>query len=214
MHSMSARVAGLLDDSPSSVRFRGSFSIEDGRWDEFPAAVRGGNPEIPTTPKPVATPNDRACSIDDVSGSRSSSEGQLSHPSPPARACSVVQRKVEVLLVEDNKINQMVVSRMMKNAGYNCTIAENGVKALETVENRLFDVILMDCLMPEMDGFECTRRLRQDPRFEAVPIIALTACTADSDLQECIRSGMSEVLNKPVNWPKLQAAIQKYLCAS
>jgi CheY-like chemotaxis protein/nitrogen-specific signal transduction histidine kinase len=108
-------------------------------------------------------------------------------------------RNVRVLLVEDNKINQKVALLMLKNLGYPADVASNGIEALNAVDEKYYDLILMDCMMPEMDGFETTRRLREmGGQSASVPVIAMTASAFDNDRLACMNAGMNDFISKPV----------------
>ena len=117
-----------------------------------------------------------------------------------------------VLLAEDNEINQIVAFEILARAGCQCDIANNGREALEAVKSRQYDVVLMDCQMPQMDGFEATRAIRT---FEAkagaekprTPIIALTANAIKGDRELCLDAGMDSYVTKPINPPDLLGTI-------
>ena len=120
----------------------------------------------------------------------------------------------EILLVEDNAVNQTVVSFMLRKMGLVVQIAANGKIALEMTETHRYDAIVMDCQMPEMDGFEATYRIRQREMLKsqtAVPIIALTANAMPGEREKCIRGGMDEYLSKPVVSRILYAILANYL---
>ncbi len=104
-----------------------------------------------------------------------------------------------VLVVEDNEINQMVALGMLESLGYDVDTADNGRLALEALEDSLYDVILMDCQMPEMDGYEATQRIRKHSNkgVSAIPIIALTANAMSGDAEKCLAAGMDDYLSKP-----------------
>ena len=106
-----------------------------------------------------------------------------------------------ILLVEDNNVNQQVASLMLSKAGYQFEIAENGQVAVDKYEQDSdFDIILMDCMMPVMDGFEATQKIREFEQFTGLsktPIIALTASVIDDDIRRCFDSGMDAYLPKP-----------------
>jgi CheY-like chemotaxis protein len=106
-----------------------------------------------------------------------------------------------VLVVEDDLTNQLIVCSMLHNAGYSTTTADNGATALDMLAYRVFDVVLMDWQMPELDGLEVTRRLRAGAagRFATVvPIIGLTANAFSEDRAKCLAAGMNDFLTKPV----------------
>ncbi len=110
---------------------------------------------------------------------------------------------LHVLLAEDNKINQLVAKKILQKGGYDCVIVADGTDAVEIVQREAFDVVLMDCQMPEMDGFEATRLIRawEASNEDARPlhIIALTANAMKGDRERCIRAGMDDYLSKPVD---------------
>jgi len=101
-----------------------------------------------------------------------------------------------VLLVEDNEVNQIVASKMIKRVGLSVDIAANGVEALAFLENNRYELIFMDLHMPDMDGYEATRSIRQLQIH--TPIIAITAATDKSVEQNCIDTGMNDFITKPI----------------
>jgi two-component system sensor histidine kinase/response regulator len=117
---------------------------------------------------------------------------------------------VHILLAEDNHVNQVVAVEILKNAGFTCDIVNNGLQAVEAVAMVEYDLVLMDCQMPEMDGFEATRRIRACEAeretgrrgLDPLPIVALTANAAKGDRERCLEAGMSDHVPKPIN-PKL-----------
>ena len=120
-------------------------------------------------------------------------------------------RTGRVLLAEDNAVNRAVASAMIKSNGYTLRIAENGLLALQAVAEERFDVVLMDCQMPEMDGYTATAAIRdreaQDPNGPRVPIIALTANTMQGDRDRCLAVGFDDYLAKPFKQKDLLAMI-------
>ncbi len=117
-----------------------------------------------------------------------------------------------VLVVDDNDVNRVVGARFCERAGLVVTLANDGEMALAALAHAHFDIVLMDCQMPTMDGFEATRRIRALPDARAmVPIVALTASTLPDDLQRCREVGMNEVLAKPLNGRRLQEVLERYL---
>ncbi|MBW7861754.1 MAG: response regulator, partial [Rhodocyclaceae bacterium] len=107
---------------------------------------------------------------------------------------------VRVLLVEDNEVNQVVAGRVLERAGARVSIAGDGRAAIDRVaaDPDGFDVILMDIQLPEMDGYEVTRRIRQLPGWQERPIIALTAGVLDQNRERCLAAGMNEFIAKPI----------------
>lgn len=114
---------------------------------------------------------------------------------------------VNVLLVEDVKINQLVAIDILDQLGIRTDIAENGREAVDKVKGAEYDVILMDCHMPVMDGFEATSLIRQMPGYESLPIIALTAGVLPEEQLKCMNSGMNTVVTKPFESSDLSKAI-------
>ncbi len=117
-----------------------------------------------------------------------------------------------VLVAEDNVVNQTVVAAMLKQLGHVVTLVPDGRAALAALAQRDFDLVLMDCNMPEMDGLEATRQLRSGAagvRDGAIPVIALTANAMDGDREECLVAGMDDFLSKPVTLDALRQAIER-----
>jgi signal transduction histidine kinase/DNA-binding response OmpR family regulator len=111
---------------------------------------------------------------------------------------------LRVLVVEDNQVNQLLVTTILAKAGMRAEVAANGVEAVQAVHDRSFDVILMDMQMPEMDGLEATRRIRQLGAIgKAVPIIAMTANAMQEDRRRCLESGMNDFVAKPIDSAEL-----------
>lgn len=117
-----------------------------------------------------------------------------------------------VLVVEDNPVNQMVASRILEKAGYACDVAEDGEQALAALARRDYGVVLMDCCMPAMDGFDATREIRRREQNGArLPIIAMTANALEGDRERCLEVGMDEYLAKPVRAQDLLGMVRRFL---
>lgn len=116
-----------------------------------------------------------------------------------------------ILLVEDNMVNQMVAKGMLTRLGYDVAVAEHGEAALARLEQEEYELVLMDCNMPVMDGYETSRRMRADPRWRDTPVIALTANALHEDRQRCEEAGMNDYLAKPFKREDLQALMEKWL---
>jgi signal transduction histidine kinase/CheY-like chemotaxis protein len=118
-----------------------------------------------------------------------------------------------VLLVEDNKVNQMVASRMLTGMGLTVDLAENGEKALAALARNRYDLVLMDCQMPVLDGYEATRAFRsQEPQgAKRLPIIAMTAHAMEGDRRKCLEAGMDDYLAKPVKKELLRKLLGQWL---
>ncbi len=131
-------------------------------------------------------------------------------PSLPAGPRTSHSEQMFVLVAEDNAVNQTIIQAMLKQLGHRSAIAANGREALQLLSEQTFDVVLMDCNMPVLDGLETTRRLRDGEvgaMSAAVPVIALTANAMDSDRDQCLAAGMNEFLSKPVSIAALRAAV-------
>lgn len=120
---------------------------------------------------------------------------------------------LKILLVEDNLLNQRIVLFSLKKFNHAVTIANNGLEAVEKFREDKFDVILMDIMMPVMDGLEATVKIREVEQAiqpdKRTPIIALTANTMDNDRSKCLSYGMDEFLAKPFDIEKLRDVFNK-----
>jgi two-component system, sensor histidine kinase and response regulator len=133
-------------------------------------------------------------------------------PSGGQRPTNVGARRPVVLLVEDNPVNQLVATRMLQLEGCEVDLAANGAQAVERAQMRLYDLILMDCHMPVMDGFEATRRLRAEMApASRPPILALTASVLDEDRERCRQAGMDAALAKPLQRAALAEALAHWV---
>jgi signal transduction histidine kinase/CheY-like chemotaxis protein len=120
--------------------------------------------------------------------------------------------RLRVLIAEDNLVNQKVAIRTLDKLGFRCEIAANGKEALEALERTRFDVVLMDCQMPEMDGFEATKRIRESEQGKErhIPVIAMTANAMAGDRDACLQAGMDDYIAKPFNPSDLVSVIEKW----
>ncbi|RME54588.1 MAG: response regulator [Deltaproteobacteria bacterium] len=123
------------------------------------------------------------------------------------------RRSRKILLVEDNTINQEVALRMLEKLGFQTTLASDGNEALDLLARESYDLILMDCQMPGMDGFETTARIREREAQSAhrTPIVALTASAREEDHRRCLIAGMDDYIAKPVRLRDLEALLRKWL---
>jgi len=123
-------------------------------------------------------------------------------------------RGVRVLLVEDNEMNQQVATELLESAGAVVTIANHGGIAVKLLkdgpEPPAFDIVLMDLQMPEMDGYTATRVLRADPRFQLLPIVAMTAHALVEERERCLQAGMNDHVTKPIDPDALFAALARW----
>ena len=121
----------------------------------------------------------------------------------------------KILLVEDNEINRQVAKELMENAGLQVVTAVNGKEAVEVVmklkDASSFDAVLMDIQMPEMDGYEATKTIRRDSRFDALPIIAMTAHAMKGEREKCLEAGMNDHLTKPIDPELFFATLSEWI---
>jgi len=126
------------------------------------------------------------------------------------------RKQFRLMLVEDNEVNQLVTRGMLSKLGYQVKTVSNGETALALVDQEGFDLILMDCMMPEMDGFEVTRRLRDREKQNdgtRTPVVAITANTAEGVQARCLAAGMDDFLAKPVHLDALETVLRRWLPA-
>jgi CheY-like chemotaxis protein len=112
-------------------------------------------------------------------------------------------RHLRILLVEDNGTNRLVARRMLERMGHHVDSAEDGHEAVLAVRAIPYDLILMDIMMPEMDGYETIRRIRKDPNKSWLPVIAVTAKALKEDRDRCMNAGASDYLAKPIDEAQL-----------
>ncbi len=116
------------------------------------------------------------------------------------------QLPLRILMAEDNLVNQKVAMSMLKRLGYRADVANNGLEVLQALQEKPYDVVLMDIQMPEMDGLEATRRIRDSGMNTR--IIAMTAHALEGDRAECLQAGMNEYITKPINMEELRKALE------
>jgi PAS domain S-box-containing protein len=128
---------------------------------------------------------------------------------PEIPTIAVRRNKLKVLLAEDNIINQKVATRIVEKMGHSVHIANDGIEVLSLLDTESFDVILMDVQMPNMDGFDATRAIREREKLSGahIPIIAMTAHAMKGDMEECLDVGMDGYVSKPVNVKELEQAL-------
>ncbi|OBV39480.1 response regulator [Janthinobacterium psychrotolerans] len=119
-----------------------------------------------------------------------------------------------LLLVEDNEVNQEVAQHILGDAGIRVDIAGNGAIALAKIAENQYDGVLMDCQMPVMDGYQATRKLRQDPRYSSLPVIAMTANAMVGDREKCLDAGMNDFIAKPIDVAQLFGTLARWVAPS
>ena len=134
----------------------------------------------------------------------------------PSLLTTDIRRRVRILLVEDNQANQQLVQFLLGRRGYNVDVASNGMFAVEAATRVRYDAILMDCQMPEMDGYEATRRIRAIERMDRrrTPILAMTASILEGDRDRCLEVGMDDTIGKPFQPKEMIEWLERWLLAS
>jgi CheY-like chemotaxis protein len=132
---------------------------------------------------------------------------------PPLVAATIEDESaVRVLVAEDNPVNRLLVKRMFEKLGCHIDLASNGREAVDMATQSRYDIIFMDCFMPELDGYSASRELRELEQTEyRVPIIALTANAMADDRSKCIAAGMDDYLSKPVGIEDLRKSIERWV---
>ncbi len=156
------------------------------------------------------------CLIEVLSGNVSGAAGRGTS-TPPMMVPPLAAARLRVLLAEDNPVNQKVALGQLRNLGWQADVAANGTEVMAALERIRYDVILMDCQMPEMDGYEATREIRRRetdattarPWPSPLYIIAMTANAMEGDREKCLAVGMNDYVSKPARVPELQAALER-----
>ena len=141
--------------------------------------------------------------MDEATSSLGVSENPLQRP----------RKDIWILVAEDNLINAQIALKTLKKMGFSCKVAKDGLEAIEEVGKHPYDLILMDCHMPNCDGYEATKRLRKSDSVDVrtTPIIAMTASAIRGDREKCLAAGMSDYLSKPVKSGALESTLVKWL---
>jgi CheY-like chemotaxis protein len=120
---------------------------------------------------------------------------------------------LRILVVDDNEINQVVACKFLQKLGYQVEVARNGLEAVDSIAHATYDAVLMDCEMPEMNGYDATQEIRRQEQNTSrhLPIVALTGHASSEDEQKCLQAGMDDVVTKPITLPTLRAKLERLL---
>jgi PAS domain S-box-containing protein len=142
-------------------------------------------------------------------------QDSVDHPAASANGplLGLAEKSMKVLVVEDGRVNQLVAAKLLEERGHHVEIASNGQEAVELVRDVLFDAILMDVHMPEMNGFQATAAIRQieEKHGGHIPIIAMTANALKGDREQCIAAGMDDYVSKPIHSAELLHAVERFM---
>ena len=138
------------------------------------------------------------------------SSGAGTEPLPPVARDEAAEARGHILVVEDNATNQMVAVGLLEALGYSADVAANGLEALAALDRAEYAAVLMDCQMPEMDGYTATRHIRRRPGGSRIPVIAMTAGAIAGDRDRCIDAGMDDYVTKPVKPAELEATLGRW----
>jgi CheY-like chemotaxis protein len=140
--------------------------------------------------------------------------GACRHGAPDADAPAALARRAarRVLIADDNAVNQKLAVRLVERAGLIADVVSNGEEAVRAARERRYELILMDCQMPQMDGFEATARVRElEGTVRRTPIVAMTAHANQGDRERCLDAGMDDYISKPVKMDELTAVLARWL---
>ena len=171
---------------------------------------------VATTSKPVRVARLATAVAAALSGESSARGGVAPHRVSTDEELPVAPG-ARILVAEDNPVNQEVAVAQLRRFGLSCDLAANGLEAIEALQRIRYDIVLMDCMMPELDGYEATRRIRemesrQLPGFggRRIHIIAMTANAMTGDREKCLEAGMDDYLSKPMRPPLLRRALERW----
>ncbi len=117
---------------------------------------------------------------------------------------------MKILLAEDDAVAQMAMVKMLKKIGLSADVVGSGLEAINALQNRSYDVVLMDVEMPKMDGLETTKAIRDRWPYKSIKIVAVTGCTQKGDREMCIQAGMDGYIPKPAKRADIMAALDLY----
>jgi CheY-like chemotaxis protein/anti-sigma regulatory factor (Ser/Thr protein kinase) len=123
-------------------------------------------------------------------------KSELATTQAPKKSFNRNQKPLTILIIEDNKVNQIILEKILKKLGYNIIVSNDGIEGYKAAQGSQFDLILIDCKMPNMDGFECTQLIRKSDNINRDTLI--TANASEANKERCLNSGMNDFRNKPI----------------
>ena len=190
---------------------------ERGRGSRFWFTANFGKPPRPENAPPTIPVRVQAAPAPAVAVPLTKSQTGTAHqriesPRPIEKLNTSSDRSMRILLAEDNEINQRITLRLLQKLGLAADAVVNGREAVEALEKRKYDLVLMDCQMPDMDGFEATAVIRsREGKSRHQTICALTANAMDGDRERCLAAGMDDYISKPVGLEKLREALDRWI---
>jgi CheY-like chemotaxis protein len=205
--------AWVHDVGATSTARRRHWIVLTGRADQHWVGRLQGVDRVLAVSKPVTQANLRNA-LDTLAEATGPSGAAAGRTATRPAAAGQRRHSGRILLAEDNPVNRKVVVTILNRLGYTVDAVENGLLCIEALRSRVYDLVLMDCQMPELDGYETTRFLR-DPDSHVldhkVPVIALTAHAMPGERERCFAAGMDDYLTKPINTELLHAALREWL---
>ena len=208
-------VARRIADDPSTGRPRALLMVQQAQ--RIPAATLQSHAAVGQIAKPVRQTQLHAAFLEALSAAPKASS--TPEPKPVVPVATPAEEPLpeppatggyHILLAEDNAVNQMVGKRQLRKLGHTVDIVGNGAEAIAALERTRYDLVLMDCQMPELDGYEATRRIRQrTDALHGIPIVAMTANAMQGDREKCHEAGMDDYISKPVKLEDLKTVIER-----
>ena len=194
---------GLESEAGKGSSFWFTASFGKSTRAEFAAPAHPGGATMEVSFRPPSKP---------VVAIAKSQTGTAQRAETPAEVSPLLKHRCEFLLAEDNEINQRITLRLLQKLGLAADAVVNGREAVEALEKRKYDLVLMDCQMPDMDGFEATAVIRsREGASRHQTICALTANAMDGDRERCLAAGMDDYISKPVGLEKLREALCRWI---
>ena len=210
----------VVDTSSSRAQDGKAFDVVFADEDTFgdqdaPPAADGTPPVIPIV-RPLRQSLVFDALIRVVSESAQTAKTQSETTKAPRGDASTSDEETPILLVDDHPPNRTIVLQQLRRLGYHADVAGNGREAVDAVHRKQYELVIMDCVMPEMDGFEATQQIRtwEQGRGGHVPIVAMTANAMEGDREACLRAGMDDYISKPVRLPQLRRILERYVGVS